>query len=149
MEETVDAPVVIDPPWAARFTWTIENFSKVTAKKLYSDVFFIGGYNWRLLVFPKGNTTDHLSVYLDVADSISLPHGWETYAQFSVSVVNRTHSESTIRKDSQHRFNALESDWGFTTFMPLSDLYDPSEGYLLNDTFIAEADVVVKKILYN
>ncbi|KAJ0570285.1 putative ubiquitinyl hydrolase 1 [Helianthus annuus] len=97
-EETVDAPVVIDPPWAARFTWTIENFSKVTAKKLYSDAFFIGGYNWRLLVFPKGNTTDHLSMYLDAADSISLPHGWETYAQFSISVVNRTHSESTIRK---------------------------------------------------
>lgn len=41
----VDAPTVDDPP-SARFTWTIENFSRLSNKKLYSDVFFVGGYKW-------------------------------------------------------------------------------------------------------
>ncbi|PWA47844.1 hypothetical protein CTI12_AA495810 [Artemisia annua] len=81
---TVDAPVVDDPP-SARFTWTIENFSRLTCKKLYSDVFVVGGYKWRVLIFPKGNNVDHLSMYLDVADSTALPYGWSRYAQFSLA----------------------------------------------------------------
>lgn len=49
--------------------------------------------------------------------------------------------------DTQHQFNARESDWGFTSFMPLSDLYDPSRGYLVNDTVVVEAEVAVRKVL--
>lgn len=30
--------------------------------------------------------------------------------------------------------------------MPLSDLYDPNKGFLLNDTCIIEADVAVRKV---
>jgi len=49
--------------------------------------------------------------------------------------------------DTQHQFNARESDWGFTSFMPLSELYDPSRGYLVNDTVVVEAEVAVRKIV--
>lgn len=49
--------------------------------------------------------------------------------------------------DTQHQFNARESDWGFTSFMPLGDLYDPSRGYLVNDTVVVEAEVAVRKVL--
>ncbi|VAI28989.1 unnamed protein product [Triticum turgidum subsp. durum] len=80
----------------------------------------------RVLIFPKGNNVDHLSMYLDVADSGNLPYGWSRYAQFSLAVVNQIHQKYTARKDTQHQFNARESDWGFTSFMPLSELYDPS-----------------------
>ncbi|KAI3750855.1 hypothetical protein L2E82_21722 [Cichorium intybus] len=143
---TVDAPAVDDPP-SARFTWTIENFSRLTGKKLYSEVFFVGGYKWRVLIFPKGNNVDHLSMYLDVADSTSLPYGWSRYAHFSLAVINQIHNKFTMRKDTQHQFNGRESDWGFTSFMPLSDLYDPSRGYILNDTCIVEADVAVRRVV--
>ncbi|MFS7937709.1 putative ubiquitinyl hydrolase 1 [Helianthus anomalus] len=54
--------------------------------------------------------------------------------------------DSFILADTEHRFNAKESDWGFTSFMPLSDLYDPGKGYLLNDTCIVEADVAVLEV---
>ncbi|GJU46683.1 putative RNA-directed DNA polymerase [Tanacetum coccineum] len=197
---TVDAPVVNDPP-SATFIWTIENFSRLTGKKVYSDVFVVGGYKWRVLMFPKGNKVDHLSMYLDVADSTALPYGWSRYALFGLAVVNQIHSNTVILRqirddllekflrfsvilkkawemlvpfrgeikamlpkmdvdarrghtnnlqvgdshgsfhlaDTIHQFNAQESDWGFTSFMPLSELYDPSKGYLLNDTCIVEA----------
>ncbi|RWR80358.1 ubiquitin carboxyl-terminal hydrolase 12 isoform X1 [Cinnamomum micranthum f. kanehirae] len=140
---TVENQPIEDPP-SSRFTWMIENFSRVTAKKQYSDVFVVGGYKWRVLIFPKGNNVDHLSMYLDVADSTTLPYGWSRYAQFSLAIVNQIHNKYTVRKDTQHQFYARESDWGFTSFMPLSELYDPIRGYLVNDTCIVEAEVVVR-----
>ncbi|KAB5552894.1 hypothetical protein DKX38_010205 [Salix brachista] len=143
---TVENQPVDDPP-SMKFTWTIENFTRLNTKKHYSDVFIVGSYKWRVLIFPKGNNVDHLSMYLDVADSTTLPYGWSRYAQFSLAVVNQIHSKYSIRKDTQHQFNARESDWGFTPFMPLSELYDPSRGYLVNDTVVIEAEVAVRKVL--
>ncbi|KAG2683202.1 hypothetical protein I3760_10G021700 [Carya illinoinensis] len=125
---TVENQPVEDPP-SMKFTWTIENFTR------------------RILIFPKGNNVDHLSMYLDVADSAALPYGWSRYAQFSLAVVNQVHSKYSMRKETQHQFTARESDWGFTSFMPLSDLYDPTRGYLVNDTCVVEAEVAVRKVL--
>ena len=52
----------------------------------------------RILIFPKGNNVDHLSMYLDVADSATLPYGWSRYAQFSLSVINQVQSKYSVRK---------------------------------------------------
>ena len=49
--------------------------------------------------------------------------------------------------ETQHQFNARESDWGFTSFMPLSELYDPSRGFLVNDTCVVEAEVAVRRVV--
>ena len=127
---------VEDPP-TSRFTWTIENFSRLNTKKHYSEVFIVGGFKWyvdllfsvysnfqgkenkkinnflspfnrRVLIFPKGNNVDHLSMYLDVADSASLPYGWSRYAQFSLSVVNQMHSKYTVRKGTVIMLPALQ-----------------------------------------
>ncbi|XP_025877752.1 ubiquitin C-terminal hydrolase 12 isoform X4 [Oryza sativa Japonica Group] len=136
-----------EDPQTSRFTWTIENFTRINGKKHYSEPFVVGGFKWRVLIFPKGNNVDHFSMYLDVADSVNLPYGWNRYAQFSLAVVNQIHPKYTIRKDTQHQFNARESDWGFTSFMPLSDLYDPSRGYLVNDTVVVEAEVAVRRMV--
>ncbi|KAF8389289.1 hypothetical protein HHK36_025982 [Tetracentron sinense] len=129
---------------SSRFKWKIRNFSRLNTKKHYSETFFVGGYKWRVLIFPKGNKVDHLSIYLDVADSTNLP-----YAQFSFSVINQIHEKNTIIKGTQHQFSAEESDWGYTSFMPLSKLYDPDRGYLVNDTCIVEAKVAVRKVVDN
>ncbi|KAL4197141.1 hypothetical protein AMTRI_Chr04g249690 [Amborella trichopoda] len=68
--------------------------------------------------------------------------------------------------DTQHQFNARESDWGFTSFMPRSALYDlnkgdwgftsfmprsahfdPNNGYLVNDTIVVEAEDAVCRVV--
>ncbi|GFS45976.1 ubiquitin-specific protease 12 [Actinidia rufa] len=54
---------------------------------------------------------------------------------------------ATIRPQASQLFNVRESDWGFTSFMPLGELYDPSRGYLVNDTIVVEADVAVRKVI--
>lgn len=35
-----------DETQASRHTWVIENFSRQTNKKLYSDIFVVGGFKW-------------------------------------------------------------------------------------------------------
>ncbi|KAL9319024.1 hypothetical protein ACSQ67_015541 [Phaseolus vulgaris] len=140
---TVAAPTMDDTP-SAKFTWTIDNFSELP-KRVFSDVFCVGGFNWRVLIFSKGNSVDHLSMYVDVADAANLPYGWSKYAQFSLTVVNQIHSKFSIRKESHHQFNARACDWGFANFMPLAQLYDPARGYLVNDTCVVEADIAVRK----
>ncbi|XP_024032663.1 ubiquitin carboxyl-terminal hydrolase 12-like, partial [Morus notabilis] len=126
---------------SCRFKWTIESFTKLSVRKLYSDIFYVGGYKWRILIFPKGNNVDHLSMYLDVADSETLPYGWSRDAQFSLSVINQIHSEGTVEKVRKHVFNASESDWGFASFIPLSELNSSASGFILKDTCIVEAEV--------
>ncbi|GMY24152.1 ubiquitin carboxyl-terminal hydrolase 12-like, partial [Fagus crenata] len=143
---TVENQPVEDPP-SSRFTWRIDNFSRLNTKKLYSEIFVVGGYKWRVLIFPKGNNVDNLSMYLDVADSTSLPYGWSRYAQFSLAVVNQINNKYSVRKDTQHQFNTRESDWGFTSFMPLGELYDPTRGYIVNDSVIIEAEVLVRRVV--
>ncbi|KAJ1435770.1 TRAF-like [Sesbania bispinosa] len=73
---------------SGRFTWTINDFSSLP-EKVYSSSFCVGGYKWRILLFPKGNDVDYLSMYLDVTDSETMPHGWSRPAQFSLAVVNQ------------------------------------------------------------
>ncbi|KAH8955667.1 hypothetical protein BDL97_08G152600 [Sphagnum fallax] len=144
---TVENQPVTEDPLTGKFSWTIEGFSKVNTRKHYSEIFSVGGFKWRVLLFPKGNNVDHLSLYLDVADSPSLPYGWSRFAQFNLTVVNQYDPKATVKKDTQHQFNVRESDWGFTSFMPLQDLYDPAKGFLVNDSLIVEADVNVRKVV--
>ncbi|XP_028790185.1 MATH domain and coiled-coil domain-containing protein At3g58270-like [Neltuma alba] len=155
-----------------KFVWRIENFSKLKSKKLYSETFIMGGYPWRILIFPKGNNVDSLSLYLDVADSRSLPHGWSRYARFSLAVINQLKGKYTVEKGIfSLRISFLicycpslvllslwidlvfrnmfilniasiqKSDWGFTTFMTLSELHDPNKGYIVGDTCIINAGI--------
>ncbi|KAM1027150.1 hypothetical protein EV2_041084 [Malus domestica] len=127
------------------FTWTIKNVSKVKTQKHYSEVFFVGDWKWRILVYLKGNNVEQLSMYLEVVDASDLPYLWTRYAQFSLTVVNQLSSNMSITKETKHKFNASASDWGFTSFMPLSDFFD-GEQFVCNDKCIIEAKVAVRKV---
>jgi hypothetical protein len=69
---------------------------------IFSDPFwcFLPTPSRRALIFPKGNNVDYLSMYLDVADSASLPYGWCTYAQFGMTLVNQIMNMFSLRKGS-------------------------------------------------
>ncbi|XP_022872252.1 MATH domain and coiled-coil domain-containing protein At3g58360-like isoform X2 [Olea europaea var. sylvestris] len=127
----------------ARFVWRIENFTSSNKSKLYSGTFVINEYRWRLLLFPKGNKVEYLSLYLDVPDAHSLPYGWSRTAKYSIALINQIDSKKTVKKETEHEFHAKESDWGFTSFFPLSELHDENGGYLVNDTCLIEAEVSV------
>ncbi|KAK9912385.1 hypothetical protein M0R45_036252 [Rubus argutus] len=128
------------------YTWTINNFSKLKTQKHYSDGFVVGDFKWQIVIYPKGsNGRKYLSMYLKAADASKLPSGWSRYAEFTLTVVNQFNSDKSITIDTHHQFSASQSDWGFTSFMPLSELLDQNEGYLVDDIFVVEAEVAVSK----
>ncbi|XP_050229342.1 uncharacterized protein LOC126678491 [Mercurialis annua] len=129
-------------------TWKIHNFSKLTPSYLYSGIFIAERCKWRLCIYPKGNNVDHLSIYLHVADSISLPNGWSRDVKFSLSIINQLRKKTSFTKDAQHVFHAAESDWGFKYFIPLSKLNDAAASYLVNDTLTVEAEVQVHSVVH-
>ena len=49
---TVDSQPVEDPP-VMKFTWTIENFTRLNTEKHYSDMFVVGGYKWYFLLSTR------------------------------------------------------------------------------------------------
>lgn len=57
-----------------------------------------GGWCRRVLLFPRGNNVDQLSIYLDCADSVQLPSGWTRFAHFNLAVVNQYEPKMSVRK---------------------------------------------------
>ncbi|PKI42933.1 hypothetical protein CRG98_036731 [Punica granatum] len=103
-----------------RFTWKISNFSKLTLRTYYSEVFTVAGCKWRITISPKGNNPGFVSIYLHVPDYTSLPSGWTRTVDFNLTVVNQNCRDSSITKETSHKFTWLESDWGFTSEGPSS-----------------------------
>ena len=122
--------------------WRIPNFSKLAERKVYSDTRAVHGHPWRLLLFPRGNRVEWLSLYLDVADAAELVPSWCRYARFTLAVVNQRDPDTTVEKSTHHEFNTREPDWGFTMFVSLQQVNDPRYGFLVDDTLIVKVDIL-------
>ena len=84
-----DPPALADAPPdpdAGTHRWVVRDWSLITRDKLRSEPFAVGGFNWQILVFPRGNNQEYVSVYPDAADSASLPPGWSQHAAFTLSM---------------------------------------------------------------
>ncbi|CAH9096568.1 unnamed protein product [Cuscuta epithymum] len=125
----------------SRFTWRIENFSKLAVRKLYSVAFVIDRYKWRLCLDPK-DSTNLMYIYLQVADSSSLPNGWSIRAMYDIALINQIDINKTIYEGSGDEFDTKHNSWGFS-LISLSKIHNKSEGFLVDDTCLLEAEVSV------
>ncbi|XP_062089008.1 MATH domain and coiled-coil domain-containing protein At3g58210-like [Humulus lupulus] len=82
-------------------------------------------------------------MYLHVADSETLPPGWTKIVQFySLSIISENPQLTVKREGGFNRvFNAEDECWGFPSFIPLSELNEPSKGFLVGDVCTVEAEV--------
>lgn len=70
-------------------------------------------------------------MYLDVADSSTLPYGWSRYAQFSLSVVNQIHSKYSVRKGILSATAVLTEQFWFGSVARLdNDAFCPFTTYM-------------------
>ncbi|CAN6881462.1 unnamed protein product [Brassica oleracea] len=99
-------------------------------------------FPWKV-INGKNTLFNHscLSIYLDVADANHLPSGWSRYSPFSLAVVNQSNTNYSITRETTQDFSVKSKDWGFESFMNLSDLHDHTLGYLLDDTILVEAEL--------
>ncbi|KAK2418640.1 MATH domain and coiled-coil domain-containing protein [Trifolium repens] len=127
-----------------KFSWKIENFSRLTnSDKYYSEPFVLCGYPWRILVFPYGNDTDCVSIYLDYIQSHNSHQSEIRDVTFKLFVFNQFDSCMSITKKTRHVFTEREKDWGFTDFIPLAEIHNPGLGFLVNDVCIIGTEVFV------
>ncbi|RIB11625.1 TRAF-like protein [Gigaspora rosea] len=112
------------------YTWRITGWNGLE-KRITSPEFAVGGWKWRILLFPLGNeyrnSEDNVSIYLDFADPKGAPAGWHSCVQFALLLWNPEDQTSNVSHTAHHRFTAEESDWGFTRFYNLHKLFAPSE----------------------
>lgn len=99
----------------------------------------------RVLLFPRGNNVDHVSMYLEQGneEDEKVPDGWYACVQFTLVMWNKNDpsifkSQSKVPESCQarrglilliaanHRFNAEEADWGFTRFAEIRKMFNPS-----------------------
>ncbi|KAK8999141.1 hypothetical protein V6N11_070318 [Hibiscus sabdariffa] len=111
-----------------KVTWRIQNFSRIKDRKLCSENFAVGGNKWNIVIYPKGDnkSLDHLSIYLHVADSATLPSGWTRFAHYGLAVIDQIdrrnsitrahasplpsrHPRIVLRKDGDERFVSSSS----------------------------------------
>ncbi|AES73609.2 putative ubiquitinyl hydrolase 1 [Medicago truncatula] len=142
--------VVVDRrnEYSAVCKWTVNNFPKVKARALWSKYFEVGGYDCRLLIYPKGDSQalpGYISVYLKIMD----PRGtssskWDCFASYRLAFVNVVDDSKTIHRDSWHRFSTKKQSHGWCDFTPASTIFDPKLGYLFNnDSVLITADILI------
>uniref|UniRef100_A0A803NUE9 MATH domain-containing protein n=1 Tax=Cannabis sativa TaxID=3483 RepID=A0A803NUE9_CANSA len=124
--------------------WTIQNFSKLVDNKMhYSDIFYAGGYKWRMSISTRGK---YLSMYLHIADrldSLETPPGPGPGSTknllWSISVINQNPKFTVKFESNVLVLDAHESDWIFP--VTLIGLKDATKGFLVKDVCTIEAQV--------
>ncbi|KAF3779789.1 Ubiquitin carboxyl-terminal hydrolase 13 [Nymphaea thermarum] len=139
-----------------KFTWRIENFTrlkdllkkrKITGLCVKSKRFQIGNRDCRLIVYPRGQSQPpyHLSVFLEVTDSRNTSNDWSCFVSHRLSVVNQKIEDKSVTKESQNRYSKAAKDWGWREFVTLTSLFDQDAGFLVQDTVVFSAEVLILK----
>ncbi|XP_077210415.1 protein RESTRICTED TEV MOVEMENT 3-like [Tasmannia lanceolata] len=132
--------------------WTIKNFSKLKSDVYSSDIFLISDCQWNVRIYPRGvgdAKDEQLSIFVYVADSMSLPAGWSRDVEYRLAVIDQLpNNKSTVKKGMEKRkLNGSSSGWGYRSFMPLTKFHDPAEGFIVDDTCIIEVEVTVLDVI--
>ncbi|XP_050281369.1 ubiquitin C-terminal hydrolase 12-like [Quercus robur] len=138
---------MIKEPSNRIMTWKIENYSTQQDKvPIYSRIYVVGDLKWKLLVYPKGihdGANKAISVFLYSVDCVT--PDLKIFAEFKLRIkdqINHKHAE----EKSKYWFSAAFSDWGFSQLLLRKDLEDTSKGFLVDDTLIVEAEIMVMSI---
>ncbi|KAK7264772.1 hypothetical protein RJT34_32382 [Clitoria ternatea] len=145
---------IVDVP-PAHYTLKIQSFSlllKNSIERYESGEFEAGGYKWKLILYPSGNKNknakEHISLYLALAETNSLHHGWEIHVNFRLFLHDQNNDKYLVLQDAerkQRRFHKMKVEWGFDQFIPLKDFNLVSKGYLVDDTCAFGAEVFVSR----
>ncbi|XP_030475394.1 BTB/POZ and MATH domain-containing protein 3-like isoform X1 [Syzygium oleosum] len=126
--------------------------SKNSVDKYESGVFQAGGYKWKMVLYPNGNKSknvkEHVSLYLSMEETSSLPSGWEVRALVRFFLLDQDKDSYLTVQDAMRkewRFHRMKLDCGFDQFLPLKTFNDVQNGYLMDDTCMFGTEVFVTR----
>ncbi|XLR12274.1 hypothetical protein S83_040212 [Arachis hypogaea] len=121
-----------------KFTWTINNFSKLETEAEY---FIVGCYTWRIIVYID---EDLVGICLNFVDySLDLIQGHSITVNFKLSLVNQRINTLTKSIDGQVRFNRDADDAAYIFIWKMSSAQIKS--LILDDTFIIVAEFSINE----
>jgi ubiquitin C-terminal hydrolase len=115
------------------------------------------GFQWRLLIFPRGNADMEgkwMSVFLECSplDTVGEEQkkSWRSHARFQLALKNQTGACAHVirREMAGHMFSPRENDWGFQEFIQCVELENPRFGWTLNDQIVFRVWVEFDKDSY-
>lgn len=116
-----------------QFTWKITNWRELSGNRVVGPTFQVGDFKWNILLFPHGNSTNSLAVYLE-PHPVEPKDRWHVCAQFTVGISHPDKPQTHKVSFSSHRFSEDETDWGFSQLCDLRQLYS---------TFLSENRVTI------
>ncbi|XP_031273581.1 ubiquitin carboxyl-terminal hydrolase 12-like [Pistacia vera] len=132
----------------SHFLFKIEPFSLLKASiDIYkTSQFEAGGFKRRLLIYPAGesskNRENHISIYLELMETSSLPARWEVNVIFNFLIFNQLQDKYDSLQVEQV-FSPILLNWDARKFMSLHKPKDPKQSFLVDNTCIIEAEVTV------
>lgn len=85
-------------------------------------------------------------MFLEVTESAAA--SWSYFVSHRLSVINQTDDAKSVTKESQNRYSKQAKDWGWREFLTLTSLFDQDAGFLVNDSVVFAAEVLVLKESY-
>lgn len=101
--------------------WQIKDWYGLPKDKVRGPAFTCDDFSWNILLFPKGNNNNLISIYIE-PQPLDKRSEWYVCAQFYLDIWNPLHPDSHTVMSSHHRFSNNETDWGFTAFMDSKQL---------------------------
>lgn len=143
------APMDSDDNRETHFVYVLRRYDKIPDNKVYSPWHNFGGFQWRLLIFPKGNqsSSHDLSVYLECGGPIprltAPEYGTTSNGKevgISPAATNTKLVWSRPAKFSLHLIHPM-STIGRAHLAPVKDDQDPEGG--LSDVDVSEGNLGV------
>lgn len=142
-----------DAPSTCEFTWPITGYAgkreSGCKKAEYSEVCPDPmGNKWRLIIYVNGNgksSNNHLSLFLQVADSDGLPFGWSKSVSYILTLQHPTSPNLHYAKrnpDKTFKLCPKAIDWGWSQFVTSDRIW--GEGFVKDDSLVVKAVVTVK-----
>ncbi|XP_074364100.1 uncharacterized protein LOC141704835 [Apium graveolens] len=129
---------------SGKYKWVVNQYSEL-GKERFSDEFAVGGYKWKLRLYPKGNLKHEgfsLSLFLERVDCGSATNGHEVKGEFTLELNDQFNKDHVERKATVW-FGASNKNWGWANFIELKEVTEGKKGYIVEDRCIIEAELTV------
>ncbi|KAG8491670.1 hypothetical protein CXB51_014908 [Gossypium anomalum] len=120
-------------------TWKIESFTRL--KDFLKNEKMIGvSVESRRYKKPI-----YLSIIIEASGPQDATQDWSCFARCRLSIVNKKNKDNSIFKETQGRFSEATKRWGWPEFLTLATLFNKGSGYLVEDTVMFNADILILK----
>ncbi|XP_010519653.1 PREDICTED: probable inactive serine/threonine-protein kinase fnkC [Tarenaya hassleriana] len=117
--------------------------------KYESRPFRVGGHNWTLIMYPKGNKDDSasgwVSLYVKIDNSTLIADPRDVYAEIKFFIYNTNVDKYyTYRETEPRRFHLFNTMWGYPKVQTYDVVRNPAYGYVFDgDQLVFGVDVFV------